>query len=43
MRELDCDLAQGFLFAEPVPGEEMKRLFAAKGTLAGPRAGAAAA
>jgi diguanylate cyclase (GGDEF)-like protein/PAS domain S-box-containing protein len=43
MRELDCDLAQGFLFAEPVPAAEMKALFAAAGMLARPRTGVAAA
>jgi diguanylate cyclase len=33
MRDLDCDLAQGFLFAEPVPPQELKALLAAKGSL----------
>jgi EAL domain-containing protein (putative c-di-GMP-specific phosphodiesterase class I) len=43
MRDLDCDLAQGFLFAKPVPAAEMKALFAAGGMLARPRTGVAAA
>jgi EAL domain-containing protein (putative c-di-GMP-specific phosphodiesterase class I) len=43
MRGLNCDLAQGFLFAEPVPGRQMQELLAAKGITAKPPADTQAA
>jgi EAL domain-containing protein (putative c-di-GMP-specific phosphodiesterase class I) len=43
MKDLDCDLAQGFLFAEPVPPHELRALFAGKRALTGQSADAAAA
>jgi diguanylate cyclase (GGDEF)-like protein/PAS domain S-box-containing protein len=43
MRDLDCDLAQGFLFARPVPPHELHALLAAKGSLTELSTGAAAA
>ena len=33
MRELGCDLAQGFLFAHPMPNDEMTRLLETGGAV----------
>jgi EAL domain-containing protein (putative c-di-GMP-specific phosphodiesterase class I) len=40
MREIDCDLAQGFLFARPVPAAELSELLTARASarLSSPRA-----
>jgi diguanylate cyclase (GGDEF)-like protein/PAS domain S-box-containing protein len=43
MRALNCDLAQGFLFAKPVPPHQMRELLAAKGAMAKPGSDIAAA
>ena len=43
MRGLNCDLAQGFLFAEPVPSRQMRDLLAGKGVTAKPPADTQAA
>jgi predicted signal transduction protein with EAL and GGDEF domain len=43
MRALNCDLAQGFLFAKPVPQDKMRELLAAKGAMAKPSSDIAAA
>jgi diguanylate cyclase (GGDEF)-like protein/PAS domain S-box-containing protein len=36
VRELGCDVAQGFLFAQPVPGDEMTGMLAARDRSADP-------
>jgi diguanylate cyclase (GGDEF)-like protein/PAS domain S-box-containing protein len=36
VRELGCDLAQGFLFAQPMPGEEVSRMLAERARSADP-------
>jgi diguanylate cyclase (GGDEF)-like protein/PAS domain S-box-containing protein len=42
MQDLDCDLAQGFLFARPVPPGEVSKMLAQGGTLTAPPETAAA-
>jgi EAL domain-containing protein (putative c-di-GMP-specific phosphodiesterase class I) len=38
LREMGCELGQGFLFARPMPGEDVAALLAAPGLLLGPPA-----